>query len=58
MTVSEQNHILIADIRLVTLIMILSNSTLKFTLTNTFYIPNLDANFISLGVLYYKGTLV
>jgi len=58
MTVGRQNHISVANIGLVTLTMILSNSTLKFTLTNTLYIPNLDTNLISLGVLHHKGTLV
>ena len=58
MTVGRQNHISVANIGLVTLTMILSNSTLKFTLTNTLYIPNLDTNLISLGVLHHKDTLV
>ena len=38
--------------------MILPNSTSKLTLTNTFHIPNLSADLISLGVLHCKDTLI
>ena len=47
-----------AGIGSVTLTMILPNSTLKLTLTNTLHIPTLGADLISLGVLHHKGTLV
>ena len=57
-TVGGHHHVPIEDIGSVTLTMILPNSTSKLTFTDTFYIPTLRANLISLGVLHYKGALV
>jgi len=57
-TVGGHYHVPIADIVSVTLTMILPNSTSKLTFTDTFYIPTLRANLISLGVVHYKGALV
>jgi len=56
--VGEHYHVSIAGIGSITLIMILSNSISKLTFTNTLYIPTLEADLISLGVLHYKGTSV
>ena len=48
----------LTNIRFVTLTMILSNDTSKLTFTDTLHILTLEANLISLGVLYYKGASV
>ena len=47
-----------AGIGSVTLNVIFPNDTSKLTLTNTFHIPNLSADLISLGVLHCKDTLI
>ena len=57
-TVCGHHYIPIADIGSVTLTMILSNSTSKLTFTDTLYIPTLEADLISLGVVHYKGASV
>ena len=57
-TIGGHYHVPIAGIGSATLTMILSNSTLKLTFTDILYISTLEADFISLGVLYYKDALV
>ena len=51
-------HVSIANIRFVTLTMILPNGISKLTFAETLHIPTLETNLISLGILHHKGTLV
>jgi len=56
--IDRHNCVLVAGIGSVTLNVIFPNDTSKLTLTNTFHIPNLSADLISLGVLHCKDTLI
>ena len=57
-TVGGHHHVSVTGIRSVTLTMILSNGTSKLTFTDILHIPTLEADLISIGVFYHKGTSV
>ena len=56
--INKHYYISIAGIRSVTLMMVLPNGISKLTFTDALHIPMLEANLISLSVLYHKGALV
>ena len=56
--IDEYYYVFVTDIGSVTLMIVLPNGISKLIFINTFYIPILKTNLISLNILYCKDALV